>query len=85
MQQFIAKKEGFEELCLAKGKELIRVIKNKYETELQVKEAFLQEKVLKHKEGCKVSVDLSPTPEKKVIKGKRKIKLLGHWVEVDEC
>jgi len=83
MQQFIARKENFEELCLAKGKELIRVIKNKYETELQAKEAFLQEKALKHKEGCKISVDLSPKPEEKVIKGKRKIKLLGHWVEID--
>ena len=84
MQQFIARKEGFEELCLAKGKELIRVIKNKYETELQVKEAFLQEKALRHKDGCEISVNLSPKLEKKTEKGRKKIKVLGHWVEVDE-
>jgi len=82
MQQFIAKKEGFEELCLTKRKELIIV--KKFLTELQVRQAFLEEKEARKKEHCQVTVDLSPRPEQKVKKGKKYIKLLKHWIEVEQ-
>jgi len=82
MQQFIATKQNFEELCLAKGKALIIV--RKFPTELQVRQALLEEKEARKKEHCQVTVNLSPRHEEKVVKGKRKRKLLGVWVEVEE-